>query len=380
MNFKLEDFIKLSEEKKEIRHIIEKVNGVNLHIFHYMIATPDLFKTEIERECRGITFDDNGNCLCRPFHKFFNIGEKEETLPENIDWNNIEYVSEKIDGSLVCPVIVNGKIFWKTKKSFYSNIAIKLQKAWDNKEEWIYKYHDDNWDFWNLNATLLLEYVSSDNRIVIDYEETNKLLYIGVRDIVTGKYYINHNLNNLYYVNFLKEKKDAYKYFIENIKETPLIEGYVLYTKDKLNAYKLKTQWYLDRHHLLTSLSYREIIQLISGNKIDDIISELRLKGFTKQIEIINNVINQYTYLIAHEYNIIYEIYNNILDTLSTENGYEINRKDFALKASKNSYAHFLFALYDNRIEQLDNLISKSVCEYLTEIYKHKVLFMGIEN
>lgn len=292
MNY--QDFMSLSEQKKEIRHKVENVNGEDIHIFHYMIATLDLFKTEIERECRGITFDSKGQCICRPFHKFFNIGEREETLPQNIDWNSIQYVSNKIDGSLVCPVIINDKVFWKTKKSFYSEIAVKLQKAWDNKEAWIYRWNNDIWDHWLVNETMLFEYTSTNNRIVTDYGKENDLVFLGSRHILSGVYHINKVNCNSYYSDFLKEKEDAYKYFIENIKETPLIEGYVLYD-DKNNAYKLKTQWYLDRHHLFSTLSYREIIKMIQEERIDDVISELRLKGCEKQVVLIEQVIDNYS-------------------------------------------------------------------------------------
>jgi hypothetical protein len=34
---------------------------------------------QIRRECRGIGFDSNNKCVCRRFHKFFNINERDET-------------------------------------------------------------------------------------------------------------------------------------------------------------------------------------------------------------------------------------------------------------------------------------------------------------
>ena len=60
MKYTLQDFIDLSIKHEEIRHKEEIVDGVKVHIFHYMIATPGLFDSEIARECRGITFNDNG--------------------------------------------------------------------------------------------------------------------------------------------------------------------------------------------------------------------------------------------------------------------------------------------------------------------------------
>ncbi|HTW70397.1 MAG TPA: RNA ligase [Acetobacteraceae bacterium] len=44
-------------------------------------------RRQLVRECRGITFDaKTGAVIARKFHKFFNVGEREETLPHRIDW------------------------------------------------------------------------------------------------------------------------------------------------------------------------------------------------------------------------------------------------------------------------------------------------------
>ena len=131
-NPRFQDFIDLSLNVKEIRHSTEYVDGKTMHIFCYMIATPELFINPLERECRGIVFNDLGECVCRPFHKFWNIAEREETLPQNIDWDNIGPITLKYDGSLLTPVVINEKIFWKTKKSFYSSVAQEVQK----KKSW----------------------------------------------------------------------------------------------------------------------------------------------------------------------------------------------------------------------------------------------------
>ena len=379
MKYTLDDFVYLSNHKKEIRHKVEMVNNKVVHIFHYMIATPDLFKEEIERECRGITFDDYGKCICRPFHKFFNVGEREDTLPENIQWDKVNHILNKIDGSLLCPVDIDGQIFWKTKKSFYSDVAIKIQNEWNKRHEFWDKYNSFIWKHGSPNCTMMFEYISPDNRIVIDYK-TEELVYLCQRDIESGKYFdFNSDLCLTYYTfNGALSLEANFKNMIENIKEYKDVEGYVFYTSDD-QAYKVKTQWYLDRHHLLSSLSYREIFKMIAEEKIDDIISELRLNGYNKQVKIIESLIDVYNERTETIYNIVNECYADIMYKESDCGKRDILRKDFAEIVSKTPYAGILFAMYDNKEDQIDKMIQKNALRHLAEVYKSKILFMGDE-
>lgn len=363
MKFTLQDFLDLSDKKKEIRHTIENVNRVWVHIFHYMIATPDLFKEEIERECRGITFDDSGKCICRPFHKFFNIGEREETLPENINWNNIRYITHKLDGSLVTPVVIDGKVIWKSKKTFYSDIAKRAQNLYDeNSEGWkslisIMKPEE---------YTLLFEYVAPDNKIVLEYKD-EQLLYLGKRHIETGIYEPNVTNSTTFYT-----YQNDYKSFISHVKGLEGIEGYCIYTKDN-QIYKLKTEWYLSRHRLLSSISYKYIFKLIEENKIDDLIAELRLKGQQDKINLIESIWKEYNDSYDELFVDIYEIYNYILYTYKPE-----SKKEFAKIAldKYKSFSALLFALYDNT-DNFYDMFNKFILYKLTDKYKGETLFMG---
>lgn len=378
MKYTLDDFVYLSNHKKEIRHKVEMVNNKVVHIFHYMIATPDLFKEEIERECRGITFNDYGECICRPFHKFFNVGEREDTLPENIQWDKVTHILNKIDGSLLCPVDIDGQIFWKTKKSFYSDIAIKIQNEWNKRHEFWDKYNSFIWKHGSPNCTMMFEYISPDNRIVIDYK-TEELVYLCQRDIESGKYFDFAQLSYKYMnINQTVKSKLSYEEIINNIKKEEGVEGYVFYTSDD-QAYKVKTQWYLDRHHLLSSLSYREIFKMIAEEKIDDIISELRLNGYNKQVKIIESLIDVYNERTETIYNIVNECYADIMYEESDCGKRDILRKDFAEIVSKTPYAGILFAMYDNKEDQIDKMIQKNALRHLAEVYKSKILFMGEE-
>ncbi len=49
----------------------------DLSVIDYIYTTDDTFDTALARECRGLKFDADGRIIGRPFHKFFNLGDKE---------------------------------------------------------------------------------------------------------------------------------------------------------------------------------------------------------------------------------------------------------------------------------------------------------------
>lgn len=76
-------------------------------VVNYAVAFEHTFQRDSEdsvgsavrRECRGLIFDTaTGNLISRPYHKFFNVGEKEETQLHKINLNEPHIVLEKLDG------------------------------------------------------------------------------------------------------------------------------------------------------------------------------------------------------------------------------------------------------------------------------------------
>jgi RNA ligase len=147
----------------------------------FTMSGPDDVGGAIRRECRGIVFDPNGFIMSRPFHKFFNIGEKEETQPHVIDFSRPHTIMTKLDGSMLRPLYLNGKIRWGTKMGF-SEVA-------EFAEEYVAKNPKYN-DFAELCLsqclTPIFEYVGPHNKVVLNYEEGMTLL--AVRELVSGKY------------------------------------------------------------------------------------------------------------------------------------------------------------------------------------------------
>lgn len=73
-------------------------------VVDYVYVVADTFSTPISMECRGLKFDRDGRIIGRPFHKFFNLGERQRI--EDVDWSARHRVQAKLDGSMVHPAAV----------------------------------------------------------------------------------------------------------------------------------------------------------------------------------------------------------------------------------------------------------------------------------
>src|ERR1035437_780174 len=115
-------------------------------IVNYMFSSPEAFPDISEqhaitkREFRGLKFDLEGNLICRPYHKFFNVGERAETSLENIDVSKPHIILSKLDGSMVCPFIVNDVIIWGTKMG-KTEVSDQVE-MWLNQTGKIHQYSD----------------------------------------------------------------------------------------------------------------------------------------------------------------------------------------------------------------------------------------------
>ena len=93
-------------------------------VVNYNVAFEDTFgdgksiTSALRRECRGIKFGLNGKLISRPYHKFFNLNEREETQSHNVNFNNPFMILDKLDGSMLHPMMPDGTagdIVWCTK-------------------------------------------------------------------------------------------------------------------------------------------------------------------------------------------------------------------------------------------------------------------------
>jgi RNA ligase len=134
----------------------------------------------LARELRGITFDARtGAVLSRPYQKFFNAGEREETLAVNLPLADRHLVLEKLDGSMVHAFEQpNGGIAFATRWGV-TKIA---QQAFA-----FYEANDGSGhgraalrDLIDAGLTPIFEWTSPDNIVVVRHE-TPTLTLTGLR-------------------------------------------------------------------------------------------------------------------------------------------------------------------------------------------------------
>lgn len=267
--YNLNEFVSFAALNPEIKMKEEVVENEQFLIFSYMIGNTELWKNHIARECRGITFNKKtGECVSLPFEKFFRLNELEETQ-ENHFLDKPFEVFEKIDGSMVTPILINGNIYLKTKKSFYSDVAILANKLMPENVKKLSK-----WCLEELNSTPIFEFTSPDNQVVIDYGDTPKFNLLAIRNNATGLYWSYDTM-----IHVVKEDNipitNKFTNFqsIQEIKSflgiSKGIEGFVLLFNNKKRI-KIKSSWYDNLHKLRTELRERDIVEMILDETIDD--------------------------------------------------------------------------------------------------------------
>jgi len=227
----------------------------------------------LRRECRGIKFDaKTGEIICRPYHKFFNLGELGEFQPHEIDWRDTHHVLEKLDGSMISPARVAGKIRYMTRISDRDVAAQAAEFASNHAsiayERFVSRMLDDG-------LTPIFEWCSRRQRIVIDYPE-DRLVLTGLRRMSDGGYVPFQEMGELAaqsgvpVVSDIGGVLDNTPAFLALARGLTESEGYVVRFGDG-QMVKLKAEAYVMRHSALSDLaSEKRIMKIVLGNLDDD--------------------------------------------------------------------------------------------------------------
>jgi RNA ligase len=229
----------------------------------------------IRRECRGITFcSKTGDILARKYHKFFNVGEREETLPGNFEMADSHVILDKLDGSMITPVLINDKIEWHTKMGA-TDVAKQV-------EEFVAKnphYEEFARVYCRNGITLIFEWCSRKQQIVLDYAE-DQLVLTGARIMKTGAYFTYEGLVSVTDVRDIPVVENfgtvfGLESFMEVAREQKDFEGYVI-RFDNGQMLKVKTEWYVQIHKAKEKiLQDRHVVAMILDNTLDDVKSFL---------------------------------------------------------------------------------------------------------
>jgi RNA ligase len=250
------------------------------YVVNYVAAMIDTFpaveddlNAAIRRECRGLLFDTEGKIMARRLHKFFNVNERDETQFHKIDFNQPHVILEKLDGSMITPMLMpDGEtIRWGTKMGI-TDVAMGAELFVANHPQYECLAEDglDN------GFTPIFEWCSRKQRIVVDYPE-DRLVLTAIRNNVTGEYHSYDRLvraaatYNVEVVKTYPGTAESMSHLIEETRGAEGIEGYIIRFDDG-HMLKIKGEWYVKLHKVKDSLSReKDVIDLIINEKLDDV-------------------------------------------------------------------------------------------------------------
>lgn len=210
---------------------------------------------EVTLQCRGLIYDHDGAIVARPYAKFFNYGDDENTGP--LDLNAAVQVTDKLDGSLGIAYPTPDGPAIATRGSFASDQALHATELLRSK-----------YPAWRTVAGLthLFEIIYPDNRIVIDYAGIDELCLHGIVDIPTGVPFVPSRLATTWHGPIVQTF--PYETLAEALaaKPRPNAEGFVV-RFDGGKMVKLKQDDYVALHRIVTGLNARTVWEWLGDGK-----------------------------------------------------------------------------------------------------------------
>ncbi len=132
------------------------------------------------RQCRGLIVEQaTGRIVCRPFDKFFNIGEVPETALEALrSLPHTPEITEKLDGSMVA-VWRDGDALRASTRGSFTSIQARAALAWLTARG----HTGRDWPMGSY--TVIGEWCAPDNQVVLRYAQPEFRL-IGARALYDG--------------------------------------------------------------------------------------------------------------------------------------------------------------------------------------------------
>lgn len=306
----------------------------------------------VRRECRGLVFDvKTGQVCARRFHKFFNVGERNECKEEFIDLNRPHILLAKHDGSLVSPIMIPGTtdIEFASKSGITHITDMVVGRFLPKNQHYIEfgrKILQSGW-------TPLFEWCSLRNKIVLEYAN-DSLILLAIRNNKTGNYMKHTKVRELaqkHKIEITECVVDDVEYNHKSvselekyIKSQPQIEGFVLVFEDNGEMHKIKTDWYFSKSNRKQKMensfnSERGVWKIILDQKIDDMVSIIDPILFAQ--------ISKFSEIL---FAAIVEFHDNIYKFVSANT--KLSKKDFVFLVNRESNdivkpLHLCIKIYD---------------------------------
>ena len=313
---------------------VKYIDNFKISLFNYRLAQNKDFVDKKNRELRGLTFvfNTDGSLFKRYIllEKFFNLNQVEWSMYSVVKDYKVKSIMNKEDGSIASFIkLPNGRVLGKSKMSFDSEQAVGINKIYETNSD-IKNFVDYSFD---KDFTIILEYVSPMNRIVLEYTK-EELILLKLRDNKTGKLLdVSDYADKLGSIKVAKsEAITDLDTLIDIIKIQEDKEGFVILTEDNDGndfSYKMKNKWYCDRHNLITNDLYREhiLIAYVLDEKIDDVIAQIPEYAVEVRNRV-DKIISVIKHVLAEKVLDIEKSYANFVELGSSQ-------KEYALKYNR---------------------------------------------
>lgn len=239
-------------------------------VIDYKFTEEDSFDHPARLECRGIKFGEDGWILARPFAKFFNIGEREDTQPHALDFEKPHTITEKLDGSMIHAALLDGEVVFMTRMGCTDHAKI----AEDRHCTPVLEGH--LLDLLHEQYTPIFEWVAPDNRIVVPYQRS-RLVLLAARHMVTGEYLPRSDAGEwaksagVELVNEVSSDwRDGHS-FVEYARSVTGHEGFVIRFEDGLWV-KAKGDDYVMKHKAKDSIGLeKNALAVVLEGGVDDV-------------------------------------------------------------------------------------------------------------
>jgi RNA ligase len=333
----------------------------------------------LRRECRGLIFYPDGRIMARRFQKFFNLNEREETLMENIDFTQHHVILEKLDGSMITPLMVEE--CGEEVVRFGTKMGLTDVSA--GPEEFVRKNHiikDFSRMMMKSGLTPIFEWLSRKNRIVIDYP-TDRLVLTAVRNTVTGEYESYSMLleyNRLFGLDVVKAYEgtaENMEKLLEETRDLKGAEGWVIRFDDG-HMLKVKAEEYCRFHKTKDSMNLeKNIVELLINEKMDDTKAFMMVEDRERVEDFENKFWNGITATV-----------HNYAEMWAELCAHKMDRKRFALervpalKLKDHNAPGIMFGMFDNKglRDMVVDLIRKN-CNTQTKVSQIRYLWGGHE-
>jgi T4 RnlA family RNA ligase len=245
---------------------------------------------------------------------------------------------------MITPVLIDGDIIFKTKRSFTSAEANYAN------EKFCYKSNQYQFSKFMCKQgfTPIFELTSRANRIVCSYKEP-ALTLLAIRSNSSGEYFSRDALVRLadgweipYVKSFITEYEfSGLDWFKQSVVTDTNKEGYVFQFSNG-QMVKMKTNWYMTLHHVVTFTTERNVAEMVVSEQVDDFKAYIASIDEPEMMETVNRVEKR----VVTEINDIIVDVDEIIDLKEFD-----NPKDFAIKYR----SHPLFYLLMNSFKGKEN-------------------------